>query len=154
MRRPSAPQVERAKSLLSTEGEWEASAEACAAAAGRVYDKLAAQLVPLLGGAGVQAMFVRSAKLARAELPLYAELVPAIEGSGEGATGLSGYLQTLEPTAATQAATALFGTFLDLIITFIGDRLTVQALRGAWPKIDETPDETPDETASTGSPKK
>jgi hypothetical protein len=141
MKRPSDPQVERAKRLLALEGEWEADAEECAEAAGRVYDKLADQLAPLLGGAGVQAMFVRSAKLARGELPFLAELVPAIEGSGEGATGLRAYLLTLEPDAATQAATVLFGTFLDLIISFIGDRLTVQVLRGAWPKIDETPDE-------------
>ena len=78
-------------------------------------------------------MFMRSAKLA------------AIEGAGEGATGLRTYLQTLEPTTATEAATNLFGTFLDLIITFIGDRLTVQVLRGAWPAIDET--------TSKGNPK-
>ena len=38
----------------------------------------------------------------------------------------------------------IVGTFLDLIITFIGDRLTVQVLRGAWPAIDETaPRENP-----------
>ena len=124
--------------MLATEGDWDTSAEECAAAAGRVHDKHATQLAPLLGGTGVQAMFVRSAKLARAALPVLAELVPAIERSAEGATELRTYLRTLDRTAAAEAATVLFGTFLDLIISFIGDRLTVQVLRGAWPGIDET----------------
>jgi hypothetical protein len=132
MNRPRAAQIERAKRLLAAEGDSGASAAACAAAAGRVYDKLAAQLAPLLGLAGVEALFVRSAKLARADL------VPAIEGATQRAAGLRAFLGQLEASAAGEAAAALFATFLDLVITFIGDRLTVQVLRGAWPVIDTT----------------
>jgi hypothetical protein len=138
MTRPSAAQLERAKLLLAAEGDSGAGAAACAAAAGRVYDKLAAQLAPLLGLAGVEALFVRSSKLARAELAVLADLVPAIEGSTERAAGLRAHLRGLEPSAAGEAAVVLFGSFLDLVITFIGDRLTIQILRGAWPAIDLT----------------
>jgi len=135
---PRGAQIERAQRLLATEGSSGASAPACAAAAERVYDKLAGQLAPLLGIAGVRAMFVRSAKLARAELASLVEGAAGLEGVCEDATKLRAFLQALEPTAATRTAAVLFGTFLELIITFIGDRLTVQVLRGAWPAIDET----------------
>jgi hypothetical protein len=144
MKGASAVQVERAKRLLASEGDAGASAEESAAAAERVYEKLAAQLAPLLGAAGVQALFVRSAKLTRDQRASLAGLAPAIEGTTGGPAGLGAYLRTLEPPAAAEAAGILFGTFLDLIITFIGDRLTVQVLRGAWPAIDETaPRENP-----------
>jgi hypothetical protein len=144
MKGASAVQVERARRLLAIEGGGGASAEESVAAAGRVYEKLAARLAPLLGAAGVQALFVRSAKLARDERAFLGGLAPAIEGATGGPAGLGAYLRTLEPPAAAEAAALLFGTFLDLIITFIGDRLTVQVLQGAWPAIDDTaPRENP-----------
>lgn len=133
MSRPSAPQIEKARRLLAHEGASGDSAEACATAAGRVYDKLNAQLVPLLGAPGVQALFMRSAKLVRDEVTALAD-VTALENS----TSLRACLQALESGVATQTAEALFGTFFVLITTFIGERLTTQALRGAWPTIEET----------------
>jgi hypothetical protein len=56
---------------------------------------------------------------------------------------LGAALQSLDPAAATEVATALFGTFLELMNTFIGERLTLLILRSAWPTIeDKTPTET------------
>ena len=43
-----------------------------------------------------------------------------------------------DPTVAMGAAVALVATFFALITTFIGERLTTQALRSAWPHIDQT----------------
>jgi hypothetical protein len=135
MSRPNATQVEKTKRLLAGEGD-SGSADECAAAAWRVYEKLSARLAPLLGSAGVQALFVRSAKLARAEFASLAEVAT------EGPTKLGTCLQALESAVATEAAATLFGTFLDLITTFIGERLTVLVLRSAWPTIeDKTPRE-------------
>jgi hypothetical protein len=133
MRRPSAAQAERAGQLLASEGDC-SSTEACAAAAGRVYDKLDAQLVPLLGPAGVHSLFVRSAKLAQSELASR----PGVATSLESATRLRAWLQSLELAAARETAAVLLGTFLDLVTNFIGERLTVQVLRNAWPGIQET----------------
>ena len=56
----------------------------------------------------------------------------------EGSTKLRACLQALDPAVATEAAAALFGTFLELITTFIGERLTIQVLRSAWPTIEDT----------------
>jgi hypothetical protein len=131
MSKPGAAQVERARRLLASEGDSGASAEQCAAAAGRVLDNLNAQLGPLLGPAGVRALFARSAKLAQTEHAWLAEAA-----ASEGSTKLSACLRALEPAAATETAAVLFGTFLELITTFIGERLTVQVLRRAWPTIE------------------
>lgn len=137
MNKPGAAQVAWAKRVLEAEGNSGADTEACVVAASRVYDKLAAHLIPLLGLAGVETLFRRSAKLASAEHAALAE-VAAAEGPTELSTRFRACAQSLDPTAATEAAAVLFGTFLELIITFIGDRLTDQALRGAWPATEET----------------
>jgi len=89
---------------------------------------------------GLQALFARSARLAQSELVPLTEVAAGADGS----TKLRAHLQSLEPAVAIETAAALFGTFLDLITTFIGERLTVQVLRNAWPAMKETaPRETP-----------
>jgi hypothetical protein len=126
-------QVERAKRLLAHEGNSGSSSAECAAAAWRLYEKLNARLAPLLGSAGVQALFVRSAKLAQAEVGSLAEVA-----TPEGMNKLGAVLQALDPADATGVAATLFGTFFELMTTFIGERLTVLVLRSAWPTIEDT----------------
>jgi hypothetical protein len=134
----SAREVERARRLLASEGDSGSSADECAAAAWRVYEKLNARLAPLVGSAGVEALLVRSAKLAQAELGSLAEVAIA-----EGMKKVSSGLQALDPTDATEVAATLFGTFLELVTNLIGERLTVVVLRSAWPTIEDTvPGET------------
>ena len=133
MGRTSTGQVERAKRLLAHEGNSGSSSAECAAAAWRLYEKLNARLAPLLGSAGVQALFVRSAKLAQAEVGSLAEVA-----TPEGMNKLGAVLQALDPAEATEVAATLFGTFFELMTTFIGERLTVLVLRSAWPAIEDT----------------
>jgi hypothetical protein len=124
--------MERVRRLLAHEGAFGGSSEALAVAAERIHDKLTAHLSPLLGSAGVQALFVRSVKLARLGLAPTTD-VPVLASS----TDLSTFLRQLEPAVATNVAEALFATFLALMATFIGERLTHQALRSAWPTLEE-----------------
>jgi hypothetical protein len=128
---PSAEQLARAKRLLASEASSGDSSDETAPVAARVYEKLDAQLAPLLGRAGVRALFARSAKMGETEL---ASLADATDDSAK----LRARLQSFEPSVASEAAAALFGTFLELITTFIGERLTVQVLQRAWPAIEET----------------
>ncbi len=123
-------QTQRATLLLAHEGAAGSAAE-CAAAAGRVYDKLHAHLRPLLGSAGVQALLGRSAKLTQRQFHFLE--APIVESS----TTLSESLRVQDPAVAMGAAAALFGTFFELMTTFIGERLTTQALRRAWPTIED-----------------
>jgi hypothetical protein len=124
--------MEKAKQLLASEGAPWSSSDEGAAAAWRIYEKLNARLAPLLGSAALQALFVRSAKLAEADFASLAEVA-----TPEGLTKLGSCLQALDPAIAGEAAATLFGTFLELITTLIGERLTVLVLRSAWPAIEE-----------------
>jgi hypothetical protein len=131
MDRPTPAQMEKARLLLAHEGA-SASAHDYATAAGQVYDKLYAHLAPLIGSAGIEALLVRSARIALRGFSL--EDVAPLEAS----TKLREWLRGQEPAVAAESAAALFGTFVALITTFIGARLTTQVLRGAWPAIEET----------------
>ena len=132
VKRPNPAHVERARQLLAHEDNAGKGDRGATTASGRVYDKLHAHLSPIVGDAGVQLLFVRSAKLAQGEFAWIAE-VSILDGS----TKLRDSLQAQDPAVATESAAALFGTFFTLITTFIGERLTSQVLRAAWPTIDE-----------------
>jgi hypothetical protein len=132
MNRPTPAQMETARRLLEHEVAAVSGDERASTTAGRVYDKLHAHLAPLVGDAGVELLFVRSAKLAQGEFAFLAE-VSILEGS----TKLRERLQAQEPPVGTESAEALFGTFFALLTTFIGERLTTQVLHRAWPTIEE-----------------
>ncbi len=103
-------------------------------AAARLYDKLHAHLAPLVGDAGAQLLFVRSAKLTNGEFAWI-----ATASILDGSAALRERLQTQDPPVRTEAVAVLFGNFLTLVTTFIGERLTAQVLLRAWPTIDEMP---------------
>lgn len=109
-------------------------------AAGRVYDKIHAHLAPLLGSAGVRALLGRSIKLSQSRFSFLEA------ASVESSTKLRECLQAQDAAVATESAAAVFGTFLALLTIFIGERLTTQALRRAWPTIEEM---APNTTAET-----
>ena len=123
--------MDRARRLLVHEGAA-VSADTCATAAGRVFDKLTSQLAPLVGAAGVQALFARSAKLAKGDVASLAE------ASTLSSATLRECLRAQDPGLAMQSAADLFGTFISLITTFIGERLTTEVLRSTWPTFEET----------------
>ena len=126
-------QLDRARRLLAREAAAATAEASPLTAASRVYDKLHARLTLLLGDAGVQALFVRSAKLAEGDLARFAAL-SVLEGSQK----LRERLQARDPALDSESAEILFGHFLSVISTFIGERLTIQLLRNEWPLIDET----------------
>ena len=135
MNRPDPAQIERARRLLAHEGAV-GSADKSTTTAGRVYDKLHTHLGLLVGNVGVQMLFARSARLAQGEFATCAE-VTGVEGSPR----LGEHLKTRNPAVAAESAAALFGTFLELLNRFIGERLTSEVLRSAWPMFDTAPTE-------------
>jgi hypothetical protein len=132
--------MDRVRRLLVDEGAAGNEVE-CAAAAGRCWDKLHTHLAPIVGAAGLQALLVRSAKLVDRKFSFLEAAV--IQGS----TKLRECLQAQDRSVATEAAVALFGTFLALLTSFIGEQLTTQVLRRAWPMLEEiAPQTAPKET--------
>ena len=60
------------------------------------------------------------------------------ETDAQVAPRLVGCLSKLEPGAASEIATALYGTFLELLTKFIGERLVLRIMKSALPALDET----------------
>jgi hypothetical protein len=133
MKRPGPAHLETASKLLSLERADRAGARERGDAAARVHEKLLVRLSPVLGSAGVQTLFTRSVKLASVGYPALAGVVS--EAMEEQGAQLRDCFQRQEEVAATEAAVALFATFLGLLATFIGEGLTMKVLRAAWPGI-------------------
>lgn len=132
MTQSSPTQLVRALQLLAHE-------RACGVNAGlRVYDRLNLHFSPLVGIAGVQLLFMRSAKLAQRD---FAALTAV--SILDGASKVRAALEANDPELSPEAAGVLFGHFLELLVVFIGERLTTQVLRRAWPELREpAPGET------------
>ena len=109
-----------------------ADAEAVAAAALRAYDHLARVSAQLIGQAGVDALTGRALHLAQQEYPW---LVYTREPEQPEApfSQIVVCLTRQDPAVASEAAGAVFGTLAGLLVTFIGEPLTMQLLRKAWP---------------------
>jgi len=118
--------------LLAHEGANASPGNSAAKPAGHVYDKLHSHLSTLLGDAGVNSLFVRSAKLTQGEFAFVSKM-----SASEGPTRLRACLLAQDPSVDSESAAMLFATFFDLITNFIGERLMTQVLRRAWPMLEQ-----------------
>jgi hypothetical protein len=120
-----------------------AGAQALAAAARRAYDDLARVSAPLIGQAGVDALTGRALHLVQREYPWLVDTREPEQAEGPFAR-LIFCLERQDPAVAIEAAGAVFATFMGLLVTFIGEPLTADLLRKAWP--DAFSDASPKET--------
>jgi hypothetical protein len=110
----------------------DADAAALAAAARRAYDDLARVVAPLIGQAGIEALTGRALHLAQRDYPwlLHTREPEEVEGPF---TQVVFTLERQDPAVAVEAAGSVFATLTGLLVTFIGEPLTVRLLRKAWP---------------------
>lgn len=101
-------------------------------AAARVHDKLHLHLAPIVGAAGLELLFLRSAKLGRGKVAVLSE-----GGWSASAAKARDGLLAGEGAASDAAATLFFGQFFALLASFIGHRLTSELIRRVWPTIDD-----------------
>jgi hypothetical protein len=104
-----------------------------AAAARQAYDDLARVSAPLIGQAGVDALTARALHLAKREFPW---LVHTREDPPQPDGAFAQIVFSLErqdPAIAAEGAGAVLTTLTGLLVTFIGEPLTVNLLRKAWP---------------------
>lgn len=144
MHKRTAADIETADLLLSGAGLG-AGAEDPAVAAGRVYERLARRLSPLVGEAGMRALFARSVKLVKPEFPCLdgVTINTEVPASGDAPTEqLVACLRTVDAAVAAGAAGALYATLLGLLTALIGDHLVQQILKSAFPAIDQNEKET------------
>jgi hypothetical protein len=117
--------------VLAQHSGSDADAKGLATAGRRAYDDLARVSTPLIGQVGFEALMRRALHLAGRE---HAWLVDSRDGghTGEPFAGLL-TLEHQELAVATEGAVAVFATFAGLLVTFIGEPVTMHLLRQAWP---------------------
>jgi len=138
MTKPSPHHVDAARRLLAYEMGTHAD-EGAALAAGRVHDRLFESLAPIIGAAGVRALFVRSVRLGMTEHPRLEAMLGAQDGHGaqmEHGQRLVACLVELESGAAREVAVTLYAVLLDLMTRFIGERMVWRIVCSAFPAID------------------
>jgi len=112
---------ELAQRLLDHEGIEAATANADTSAVYRVCDKLRRPLTTLVGAAGFRSLLGRALTLAKKESPLLVAWEIKSDGS----------LQELNGEVVHSGA-VLVAHLLGLMITFIGEGLTVRLLHDVW----------------------
>jgi hypothetical protein len=133
----ASPKVQDlARLLLSFEADQQNSSEARVDVAVQVIEELRLRLIKLAGVVGFRALLSRALTLAKAEVPSLNMVHVSVDGSLEGFDGIE---QSQEPGAAVQAAIVLLAHLLELLVTFIGQPLTLRLIRDKWPdaSVDE-----------------
>lgn len=127
MEKPTLEQVALARGLLQQESGGGASTGETAAS---VAKKLRERLGRIFSELGSDALLKRAVRIASADFPFLA-------GAG-GAESIDALRQTLDdagPVQAQEAADAVFGNVIALLVRFVGYDLTVHAIDEVWPQI-------------------
>ena len=95
----------------------------------RVCDKLRAALTRFAGADGFASLLRRTFVLAREEVPSLGRVSVNPDCSMEGFDALAAE----DADDAVKAGTALTAHLLGLLVTFIGEPLTLRIVREAWP---------------------
>ncbi|ATC63141.1 hypothetical protein CMV30_03755 [Nibricoccus aquaticus] len=100
-------------------------------AAFRVCEKLRAPLCTFAGAAGFRSLLSRALVLARVDAPLLA----GVQIKADGTFLYSPEMEAQSASAeAAQAGAALVDQLLGLLITFIGEALTLRLVHDVWPQ--------------------
>jgi hypothetical protein len=126
--------VDAARRLLAHESAGKA--EERAVAARRVYDTLLSSLAPIIGAAGVRALFARSVRLSLTEFPCLEAVLHVEAPDGDHGQRLVECLRKLDAEAALEVATGLYAALLGLMAKFIGERMMWHLVARAFPAVD------------------
>ena len=129
------PRLRRAVTRLlghETGGDG-ASSEELAAASGRLLDRLSQRLSVVIGGAGVEALFLRAVKLRKTDFPFLDERMLSRGQDESPGDSLRTRLQGQEADVIREMSVTLFATFAGVLATVIGERLAWSLLQDIWP---------------------
>ena len=122
--------LQLARRLLSYEAAVSKNSKATESAAARVCEKLREPLCSLAGVAGFRSLLSRALALARAEAPSLTAVLVGTDGSLKG-------LDELEPQKDKDLSNAggaiLVAQLLGLLLTFIGEGVTLHLVQDVWP---------------------
>jgi hypothetical protein len=100
-------------------------------AAFRVCAKLRQPLITLAGVAGFRSLLSRALSLARAEAPSLSAVQVATDGSLQGLDELG---PQIDKEQAREGGTILIAQLIGLLLTFIGEGLTLRLVQDVWPE--------------------
>jgi hypothetical protein len=115
---------ELAERLVAVEAAAKNPSKDDAHATCRVCEKMRGPLITLTGTAGYSSLLLRALTLAKREASALSEVQVKPDGSLEGLDG-----------EAAQAHPILVSYLLSLLITFIGEALTMRLLHDIWPDL-------------------
>jgi hypothetical protein len=103
-----------------------------ATAASRAYEELARVTIPLIGALGVDALTDRAVYLAKREYPWLGD-THGQPPAGAAFLAVVASLNERDAASATGGAAAVLAELAGLLVTLIGEGLTLRLLRDAWP---------------------
>lgn len=118
-----------ARRLLALEAARDEPSVVSGRVAVRVCEKLRLPLARLAGDAGFRSLMSRAVAMAKAEVPSLAAVQVRADGSLEGLDG-PGQDQN---AGAGEVGVVVVAQLLGLLVTFIGESLTLRLVRDAWP---------------------
>lgn len=124
----SSASQDLARQLLAYESSPESASLSSKPASIEVCDKIRTAFVTLMGGDAFQALLGRALKLAQRDSADLHAVTINDKGSMEGLS-----------TGETDAGGAVVASLLSLLVTFIGETLTLRLLYDVWPTLN-TPD--------------
>ena len=120
-----------AQRLLTYEAVAGEKSEPTESAAFRVCAKLRRPLITLAGVAGFRSLLSRALTLARAEAPTLNAVQVAVDGSVKGLDELAS--QT-DKERSRDGGAVLVTQLIGLLLTFIGEGLTLRLVQDVWPE--------------------
>ena len=120
-----------AQRLLTYEAVAGKNSETKESAAFRVFAKLRAPLVTLAGVAGFRSLLSRALTLARAEAPSLSAVQVAADGSLQGLDELD---PQVDKDQTAEGGAILIAQLIGLLLTFIGEGLTMRMVQDVWPE--------------------
>ena len=122
---------ELAQGLLALEAGLRTASDAHAHEAVRVFEKLRISLARFAGPDGFASLLRRALVLARAEVPALQSVEAKADGSVEGFERVAAEMGD----GGADAAVAIIAHLLGLLVTFVGESLTLRLVRDAWPDV-------------------
>ena len=99
-----------------------------------LWERLAAELISIIGEEGFQSLYTRSAHLNHSAFP-WLLLDHETQSSASRFAGLQmsfANRNQSDPTETSEACKKVLITFIDILALLIGDQLTASILRSAW----------------------
>ena len=96
-----------------------------------LWEKLAYELISIIGEGGFQSLYKRSTHLTSESFP-WMIVIQSVRPADSRFADLKTCLEGRDFAEAGEASTALLITFIDILALLIGELLTARILRSAW----------------------